>query len=272
MIKKFIFSIALLSLCACAMGPQKQVIDPSINPADRHIWVPADEEDLENRRLRQAELDGIANEIETLFLRFETVISSESNLRESTKDFIPEIGSFASDVSAQIEKERKRREALGEELAGVRSSKEQIDKQVAKLNEVKPVIVFSRKNYITAFHHFRKGQYKKSALLFKKSLQQNPPHSLIDNILFGLGISYFKMNKFPETIRSLKRVIEEYPRSDKWFMSHVMLGLTHDKNAEKSQALYILEKALKNNPPHTIRSMIDKIINLVHAEFIDVTS
>jgi|TARA_Y100000294_G_scaffold30633_1_gene25842 TolA-binding protein len=90
--------------------------------------------------------------------------------------------------------------------------------------------------------------------------------------LFGLGLSYLKMNKFSEATGPLTRVIEEYPRSDKWFMAHVMLGSTHDRNAEKSQALYILEKALSQIPPTAIRSMTDRLINLVHDEVVPMTS
>ena len=88
-------------------------------------------------------------------------------------------------------------------MAGVRSSKENIDKQVAKLNEIEVVPVFSRKKYINTFHHFRKGQFDNSDLSFKKSPQLNPPYFVIDNILFGLGLSYFKMNKFSEAMGPL---------------------------------------------------------------------
>ena len=120
-----------------------------------------DEEELENPRSHQAELDRIAFDIENLFLRFETVIPSESNLCEATRDFIPEISSLCSGISDQISYEQKRRGALGQELAGVRSSKENIDKQVAKLNEIEVVPVFPRKKYINTFHHFRKGNLTK---------------------------------------------------------------------------------------------------------------
>ena len=62
------------------------------------------------------------------------------------------------------------------------------------------VPAFSRKKYINAFRQFRKEQFDKSALSFKKTPQLNPPYSVIDNILFGLGLSYFKMNKFSEAM------------------------------------------------------------------------
>ncbi len=105
------------------MGPQSNVVDPSTNRTDRHVWLPADEEELENPRSRQVELDRIAFDIEKLFLRFETLIPSESNLSEATRGFIPEISSLYSGISDQISNEQKRRGALGQELVGVRSSR-----------------------------------------------------------------------------------------------------------------------------------------------------
>ena len=52
MIKKFICASVLLSLSACVLGPKNNVIDPSINPADCNVSVPADAEGLESRWLR----------------------------------------------------------------------------------------------------------------------------------------------------------------------------------------------------------------------------
>ena len=94
----------------------------------------------------------------------------------------------------------------------------------------------------------------------------HPPDLLVDNILFGLSMSYFKINNYPKATTSLSRVIDGFPDSDKWYMSIVMLALIHEKTGEKSQAIYMLEKGLKNNPPYFIRSVINKLINLVQNE------
>ena len=79
-------------------------------------------------------------------------------------------------------------------------------------------------------------------------------------------MSYFKVKKFSKTIEPLSHIIKEYPNSDKWYMSHVMLALVYEKKGEKSQAIYILEQGLKNDPPYFIRSMINNVINLVQDE------
>ena len=46
MIKKITLIIISFSFYACAINPQ--TIDPSINPAEQHLWLPADGEAIEN--------------------------------------------------------------------------------------------------------------------------------------------------------------------------------------------------------------------------------
>ena len=261
MIKKTVLIIVSLSFYACGINPQ--TIDPSINPAERHVWLPLDEEDLDKRRLRQIHFDGITKEIETLFLNLETIVFRETNMRIETKDFISDIETIESNRTDQIANEQERINILAKELKEVRLNNKQINKQMVNMY-LAPV--FTKDEYINAFYYFRKGQYVKSAKLFKNMLHLNPPHSLIDNILFGLSMSYFKMKKFSKAEEPLSRIIKVYADSNKWYMSHVMLALVHEKKGEKSQAIYVLEQGLKNDPPYFIRSMINNVINLVQDE------
>jgi len=251
MIKKFILAIASFIFCACTVGQGGKAIDPSINLADRHIWIPKDDEDLEKRRLRQARFDGIAKEIETLFFMLETTVPRENIMRETTKDFIPKIKSLESNITEQITNEQKRIDTLDKELKTSRSINKNIKSQIVNMS-LAPV--FTKNEYANAFYYYRKGQFKKSALLFKHFLQLNPPRLLIDNILFGLSMSYFRGKNFAGATGPLSRIIAEHPNSDKWYMSHVMLALIHNKKGEKSQALYILEKGLKMT--HRISSVL----------------
>lgn len=273
MIKKYVLIISVFFLFGCSIGPQVQTIDTSINLADRDVWVPADAEDLEQRRIRQAQFDGIEKEIEDLFLRLETTGSKEAAIRGETKDFIPQIGTLEATMVGMIADERNRKDNLGKELKDVRLGNKNIDSQVEKLNRViKPDPVFSIKKYISAFNYFRKGRYIKSAHLFEKSLASNPPYSLTDNILFGLGMSHYKLGSISRVSEPLSRLIVEYPDSEKWYISHVMIALAHQKKREKSQALHVLEQGLKKEPPYFIRSMILNLIDLIQEEFVDAAS
>ena len=273
MIKKYILILSMFFYFGCSIFPHAQIIDTSINPADRNIWVPADAEELEQRRIRQAHFDGIENEIEELFLKLEIVDSKETNIREGTKNFIPKIGNLEVSIADRIASEQSRKKYLGNELKDVKLGNKDIGSQVEKLNRIiKPDPVFSIKKYISAFNYFRRGRYIKSAHLFKKSLNSNPPYSLTDNILFGLGMSHYRLGNISRVSEPLSRLIKEYPDSEKWYISHVMIALAHQKKREKSQALYILEQGLKKKPPYFMRSIILNLIDLIQEEPIDTLS
>ena len=273
MIKKSILIISVLLFFGCSIGPQARTMDISINPADRDVWVPADTEDLEQRRVRQAQFDGIEKRIEDLFLNLETASSKEAAIRGETKDFIPKIETFEANIVGRITDERNRKASLGKELKDIRLGNKNVDSQVEKLNRIiKPDPVFSVKKYINAFNYFRNGQYIKSARLFKRSLASNPPYSLTDNILFGLGMSHYKLGNISRVSEPLSRLIAEYPDSEKWYMSHVMIALVHQKKREKSQALHVLKQGLKKKPPYFIRSVMLNLIDLIQEESVDIAS
>ena len=119
MTKKIILIIISLFLYSCGLNPQR--INSSINPADRHIWVPKDSGDLEKRRLVQTNLDGITKEIETLFFNLEMVTPKELNVRESAKGVISKIEAMESDRSNQIINEKNRVDYLNKEITvGIR--------------------------------------------------------------------------------------------------------------------------------------------------------
>ena len=81
MIKKLILIFFVSFLFGCSVSSQSQSNNSSINPAERHIWIPADEIELEQRRILQARFDAIEKEIEALFLRLDVLGSDEINMR-----------------------------------------------------------------------------------------------------------------------------------------------------------------------------------------------
>ena len=265
MIKKLILIFFVSFLFGCSVSSQSQSNNSSINTADRHIWIPADENELEQRRILQARFDEIEKEIESLFLRLDVVGSDEMNMRGGIKQIPPDIESMDTTVSGMIKQEENRVNNLGKELDHVRQNNNLFDSEIERLNQtIKPDPVFSSRDYVDAFVSFRKGQYAKSANLFGKALQSNPPYELTDNLLFGLGMSQYRLGNISKVSKPLSRLISKYPDSEKWYMSHLVLALTHYKKREKSQALYVLQKGLKKNPPYFIRSMFMNLNKLIH--------
>ncbi len=262
MIKKFILVFLLSFIFACSFNQKSENTGSSINPADRYIWIPSEEGELENRRILQLRFDKIESEIETLFLKLEALNATEIHMRGEAKKILPGIATMGNTISTMIAKEKDRIGDLGENLETVTNRKINLKSEVDLLDRaIKPDLVFSPNDYIEAFIHFRKGRYAKSANLFRKTLKSNPPYSLTDNILFGLGMSNYRLGNISKVSRPLSRLISEYPESEKWYMSHLLLALSFYHKREKSQALHILESGLKKNPPYFIRSMF---INLVH--------
>ena len=265
MIKKLILIFFVSFLFGCSVSSQSQSTNSRINPADRQVWIPADENDLEQRRILQTRFDVIEKEIESVFLRLDVLGSDEINMRGGIKKIIPDIESMDTTVSGMIKQEESRANNLGQRLDHVRRNTKIFDSKIERLNQtIKPDPVFSSSEYVDGFVSFRKGQYAKSANLFRKALQSNPPYELTDNLLFGLGMSQYRLGNVSKVSKPLSRLISKYPDSEKWYMSHLVLALTHYKKREKSQALYVLQKGLKKNPPYFIRSMFMNLNKLIH--------
>ena len=264
MIKKLILIFFVSFLIGCSASSLSQSTNSRINTADRQIWIPADENDLEQSRILQARIDDIEKNIESLFLRLDVLGSDEINMRGGIKKIHPDIESMDKAVSGMIKQEESRVNNLGQQLDDVRQNNKIFDSEIERLNQTITLDpVFSSRDYVDAFLSFRKRQYAKSANLFRKALQSNPPYELTDNLLFGLGMSQYRLGNISKVSKPLSRLISEYPDSEKWYMSHLVLALTHYKKREKSQALYVLQKGLKKNPPYFIRSMFMNLNKLI---------
>ena len=264
MIKKYISTVFVLLFFGCSISSQSQSIDSDINPADRHSWVPADENELEQRRILQVEFDEIEKKIETLFLKTEVLDSNEMDMRGGIKKVFPDIASMDTTISGMISEEKIRADTLGQQLEDLRLTNKTFDGEVETLTQtIKPDLIFSPEEYIDAFIYYKKGHYTKSANLFKKALASNPPYELTDNILFGLGMSQYRLGNISMVSKPLSRLISKYPDSEKWYMSHLILALTHHKKREKSQALHVLEKGLQKDSPYFIRSMFMNLAQLI---------
>jgi TolA-binding protein len=273
MIKNYIFTVLIIIISGCFAGISEKSKYPYINPADRNAWMPADKGELEHRRFIQKRFNHIEKEIENLYMNFEAIVSRESNLRDGAINVTPKIDSLESSMVGMIASEKIRKDELGKQLSELKKVNIDLNSKVNKLSiNIKPDPVFSLIKYRNALNYFRNGKYILSAKIFKKSLISNPPYSVKDDLLFGLGMSHYKLGNISRVSKPLSRLIEEYPDSEKWFMSHVMLALTNYRQREKSKALYILNQGLKSNPPYFIRSVMKNLVDLIQEKSVDAGS
>ncbi|MEE9258465.1 MAG: tetratricopeptide repeat protein [Nitrospinaceae bacterium] len=268
----FLLCAALLTGWGCSGKYTRLKKSEPVDPPEMHVWFPPAADELEKRRLMQGYLDGIERDIVKLFLSHEESLLMEENLRAGISSVPPKIDRMEGNLSPQITDEARRGDKMETELASVKSSIGQAEAQIEKMKEVRVIIPFSKKDYFSAIRLFRDGNYKKSVTRFKTTLKQNPPRSIADNIHFGLGASYYKLNRHPEAVKQFNQVVEKFPEGDKWFISNLMLGFIHNLNGDKSKAIYVLDRALRENPPDSVRGLIDRLLEVIEEGGFDASS
>ena len=241
-------------------------LNEPLNPEEMHLWVPPTDSELALRRERQEKLQEVAISVDNLILNFRELQEVGNSLEDSVVTSNAKLDS----IDEQITNERNLNQKLQRETEVLKSSVKDAKSKIRKLkksNVVKPIKQPYRNNYYkNAILSFRKGNYEESVLLFKKSLTVSQPQSLLDNIQFGLGSAYYKLKEYPSAIRHLDKIINNYPTQDKWFDSHVLLGLIYSLEGQKSKSIYIIEKALDNNPPSHIRNILNQLISITQEE------
>ena len=120
MIKKWILVFFVSFLFGCSVSSQSQLNNSSINTADRHVWIPADENELQQRRILQAGFDEVEKDIESLFLKLDVLDLDEINMRGGTKKIPADMKSMNQTVSGMIKQEESRANNLGQQLDHVK--------------------------------------------------------------------------------------------------------------------------------------------------------
>ena len=238
-------------------------LEASVNLEEMHLWIPPSDSELAMRRKRQEKLNRVAGAVDKLILDFRRVQEGGDSLASTITMADSRIDSINNEITDKVNQKNEKFNQLKQDTDKIKSSvlKAESDIRQIKKKPVARVAPTVYKNYYRdAIQFFRKGKYKKSINRFKRALSGNQPRSLKDNIQFGIGSAYFKLKQYPSAIRSLGSVIDKYPGQDKWFSAHVLLGMIYGLDGQKSKSMYILEKALKNNPPINIRKILEKLI------------
>ena len=94
----------------------------------------------------------------------------------------------------------------------------------------------------------------------------DPPRFLLDNIYFGIGSAYYKLNKLDDAAKHFKLITEKYSTGDKWPGSYVMLGLIYNSLNQNSKAIYLIENALEKNIQEGPRQLLQHLLIIIQED------
>lgn len=243
--------------CALLLG------GPS-DPAEMHAWSPPSEEALEARRNWQIRLDQIALEIESLFLLNDDLEKEYLALLAALQALLSKMAAMESQAKDETAAMDERLKRLQSELAGIETSGKQLGASISGLKAIKrPLLRFTARQYSDAVAFFKEGRYERSIAQFEAVLKRHPPRFVLDNVHFGIGSSYYKLNKLAAALLSFKTIVDQYPTGDKWPGAYMMMGVIHNALGQKSQALYFLEKALERHLPDPSRRLVERLLAVI---------
>ena len=173
---------------------------------------------------------------------------------------------MSSTYNQRIESEQERKKRMEKDLAMSKAGFLDAEARLKKIMVTKPPIIFSISDYNSAMKSFRNGQFKKSLQLFFKLTKQKPPLFLQDNIQFGMGSAYFRLKNYPKAMKHFQIILDDYAQGDKRFISYFMMGVIHNRQGEKSHAVFLLDEALRKNPSKKMRNMINHLIDVINDE------
>ena len=269
---KIFYPLVIFLLVNSCSSFGKAVVGKSTPETEMHRWLPPTDQEIAGRLEQQTIIDEMEAEIQVRYLYQERLLEEETALLGSLDKTRSQIQKLDPFYQKQINKLRKFVKEIQDQLAKVKVSRKELLQSMIRYKDSLIPKKLTADNYVRAIRLFQLGEYKISILAFKSMLKQNPPRFLIDNIHFGLGNAYYKMEKWDSAVKHFKIVVNKYPLGNKWPASHFMLGLIYGKREQKSKALYILTKALKMHLPNETRKLIESLLQSIQAEAEDVSS
>jgi len=241
-------------------------LDEPVNLEEMHLWVPPSDADIAMRRKRLTKLLRVSVEVDKVALNFRSVQEEGDSFANSVAAVNSRVNYINDEALDRVNRKKKKSDRLKRDTKNIETSIKKAKYDIRQLEKV-PVAraVRARRagyksHYRKAIHLFRNGKYEKSVKYFLRALSGNHPRYLEDNIQFGIGCAYYKLKQYSSAIKRLDLVIRKYPGQDKWLSAHVLLGMIYGLDGQKSKSMYILEKALKSDPPLNIRKVLERII------------
>jgi tetratricopeptide (TPR) repeat protein len=248
----------------------------SMHPEERHVWLPPSQKELQARRERQKRLDVVAADLERLFMGYADILGDEIILENLLRGKEPELQKLEARAGQKLTAEEKRVEKMKKVLREIEGSVKEMDaslEEIRKERSAKKTLHTGwSDDYRLAILLFRDGQYRKSIAKFNSILEKKYPHSLKDNILFGLASNYYKLKQYDKALAHLTTIIQSLPKGDKWLVSHAISGMIYNLQGKPGKAIPILESTLQHQPNPELLKIINRLLKLAREGATDASS
>ena len=250
-------------------------LDEPINPEEMRLWVPPSDTELAMRRKRLKKLLRVSRAVEKVSINFRSVQAEGDSFAATVAAVNSRVNYINDETLARVNKKKEKFNQLKHDTESIESSIKKAKYDIRQLEKVSVAMAVRggharragyKFHYRKAIQFFRKGKYEKSIQRFLRALSSDHPRFIADDIQFGIGCAHYKLKQYASAIRRLDLVIKKYPGQDKWLSAHVLLGMIYGLDGQKSKSMYILEKALKNDPPLNVRKVLEQLIAITQEE------
>lgn len=210
--------------------------------------------DVENLQSQQEALVSKVRELEEVINTMEPKIAATQERLEGSLSAATSQSEF---LEPEVEELKNQVAMLNEEIERIKAQKSS-PAPMTKTRSRKAARSSSKtsQEYDQALSAYKKGNYDESILLFQNYALSDPPASLQDNILFWIGSNYVQLEMYDDAIKQFEAVVDKFPRGNKVHDSRYMLGVSYYRKGQTSQAIDVLESALRRHPPVEVRGKI----------------
>lgn len=209
--------------------------------------------DVENLQSQQEALVSKVRELEEVINTMEPKIAATQERLEGSLSAATSQSEF---LEPEVEELKNQVAELNAEIERIKSQKRPAPMAKSRTRKAAGSSSKTSQEYDQALSAYKKGNYDESILLFQNYALSDPPSSLQDNILFWIGSNYVQLEMYDDAIKQFEAVVDKFPRGNKVHDSRYMLGVSYYRKGETSQAIDVLESALKRHPPTEVRGKI----------------
>jgi tol-pal system protein YbgF len=102
--------------------------------------------------------------------------------------------------------------------------------------------------YEMAYHLFQSKENEAARKAFDQFMLRYPDSSLVDNALFWIGETYYRMEDYENAVLHYQQVVKQYPKGSKGPDALLKMGYSLEKMNEATAAVAAMEKLLKMYP------------------------